>query len=67
MPVVKAISKTRVKRVDDAEEYGSFKRPVCPWVLNEDNFNPNTSVLIYAEYISREVLLMLLTEGRILV
>lgn len=57
----------RVKRVDDAEKYGSFERPVCPWVLNEDNFDPNMSLVIYTEYISKEILLILLTEGRILV
>lgn len=56
----------RVKRMDDAEEYGSFKRSMCPWMLNEDNFDPNMSLLIYAEYISEEIPLMLLTD-RILV
>lgn len=56
----------RVKRMDDAEEYGSFKRSMCPWMLNEDNVDPNMSLLIYAEYISEEIPLMLLTD-RILV
>ena len=67
MPVVKPISKLWEWRVDDDEEYGTSERPVCPWVLNEDNYDPNMSLLIYAEYISKEILLMLLTEGRILV
>lgn len=53
--------------MDDAEEHGSPERPVCPWMLNEGNFDPNVSLLIYAKYISKEIQSMLLSEGSILV
>lgn len=57
----------RVKRIDDAEKHGSFKWSMCPWMLNEDNLDPNLSLLIYAEYILEEIPLRLLADSRILV
>lgn len=52
--------------MDDAEEGGELKG-LCVLGCWMHNVDPNISLLIYAEYISKEVQSMLLNKGSILV
>lgn len=45
----------RMKRMDEVKKHGSSKSTVSPWMPNEDNFDSNISILIYAEHILKNI------------